>query len=276
MRSDSRLRSIGHVTAMVFFALAATTGAAAAAEEKLVAPVYPGAARLAATKPLGVDEGVTFFVKDPHEKVQAFYVPKYARLPKEGEGRVRGSAEIPLIAQEVGTVTSIITSMKGDFTWARATEVILEWKPPVMAGSGIAGRFYFELQNQARKHPGHDAELAALKAKYDWLGLAYLHPEKKGEEILKRCSAESSGMDPEVDQTAIANRAAQLAKEGKYDEVAELMKTLEGGDPKAAEKKRRADNFGLWKACIEEAAGYGYLTKVTIDRDPHLWDTKRK
>jgi len=276
MNSGSRLRSIGHTTAAVSLALLATTGLAAAAEDKLVAPVYPGAVRLAATKQLGVDEGVTFFVKDPHEKVQAFYVPKYARLPKEGEGRVRGAAEIPLIAQEAGAVTSIITSMKGDYTWARATEIIVEWQPAIFHGAGIAGRFYFELQNQAKKHPGHDAELAAVKAKYDWLNLAYLHPEKKGEEILKRCSAESSGLNPNVDQAALVTQYAKLAQEGKYEEMAKLQKQLDGGDPKAAERKSRADNFGLWKACLEEAAGYGYLTKITIDRDPRLWDTKRK
>jgi hypothetical protein len=248
----------------------------AAAEDKLVAPVYPGAARLPATKPLGVDEGVVFFVKDPHEKVLAFYVPKLARMPKEGEGRVRGAAEVPLIVQEVGAVTSIITSMKGDYTWGRATEIIVEWKPPIFAGTGLGNQFLDELQNQAKKHPGHDAELAALKAKYGWLVLAFLHPEKKAEELYKRCNAESSGVNPNVDQAALMQQMAKLAQEGKYDEMQKLQEQLVGADPKAEERKRKADNFGLWKGCLEEVAGLGYLTKITIDRDPRTWDTKRK
>jgi hypothetical protein len=275
MNSGSRLRTVGPIAVSLCIAILAARGPLAAADEKLVAPVYPGAVRLSGAK-LGTDEGVTFFVKDPHEKVQAFYVPTHARLPKEGEGRVRGAGEIPLIVQGGGEVTSIITSMKGDYTMARATEIIVEWKPQVFAGSGIVGSFYDELRSQARKHPGHDAELAALKAKYDWLGLAFMHPEKKGQEIFTRCSAESSGVNPNVDQAALVTKYAKLAQEGKYEEMAALQKQLEGDDPKATEKKRKADNFGLWKGCLEEAAVYGYMTKITIDRDPRQWDTKLK
>ena len=274
MFDSSTMRLARSLAATVGLALIAAASPEASAEEKLVAPVYPGAARLSSTKPPGVDEGVTFFIKDPHEKVQSFYVPKYARLPKEGEGRVRGTAEIPLIVQEVGAVTSIITSMKGDFTWARATEIIVEWKPPVFAGTGLGAQFIKDLQDQARKHPGHDAELAALKAKYGWLDLAFLHPEKKAEEIYRRCSAESSGVNPNVDQAALMQQMAKLAQEGKYEEVAKLQEQLVGTDPKAEERKRKADHFGLWKGCLEEAAGLAYLTKVTIDRDPRQWDTK--
>lgn len=273
MVCTNNIRTCVTFTAAICLSLAAAVLPAAAAEEKLVAPAYPGAVRASPARLTGT-EGVVFFVKDPHEKVQAFYVPKYARLPKEGEGRVRGAGEIPLIAQSVGEVTSIITSMKGDYTQARATEVIVEWKPEIFAGTGIGSGFLDELQQQARKHPGHDAELAALKAKYGWLGLAYLHPEKKGEEVYKRCSAESSGVNPNVDQSALMIQMAKLAQEGKYEEMAALQEKLVGADPKAEERKRRADNFGLWKSCLEEAASLGYLTKLTIDRDPHQWDVK--
>lgn len=274
---DGRKRSlrIGPIAASLSLVLVAASAPRAGAEEKLVAPAYPGAARLSGTK-LGTDEGVTFFAKDAHEKVQAFYVPKYARLPKEGEGRVRGAAEIPLIVQEVGAVTSIITSMKGDYTWARATEIIVEWKPPIFAGTGLGAQFIQDLQGQAKKHPGHDAELAALKAKYGWLDLAFLHPEKKAEELYKRCSAESQGVNPNVDQAALMTQYAKLAQEGKYDEMAKIQEQLVGSDPKAEERKRKADNFGLWKGCLEQAAALGYLTKVTIDRDPRQWDVKLK
>jgi hypothetical protein len=164
------IRSFVTFAAMFCLALVAASRPAASAEEKLVAPAYPGAVRFSPAK-LGGTEGVVFFARDPHEKVQAFYVPKYARLPKEDEGRVRGAGEIPLIAQSVGEVTSIITSMKGDYTQARASEIIVEWKPEIFAGTGIGGSFLIELQKQAKKHPGHDAELAALKARYGWLGM---------------------------------------------------------------------------------------------------------
>ena len=254
-------------------ALLAIARPAAAAEEKLVAPAYPGAVRASPAKLPGT-EGVVFFARDPHDKVQAFYVPKHARLPQEGEGRVRGAAEIPLIAQGVGEVTKIITSMKGDYTQARASEIIVEWKPAVFAGTGIGALILDELRTQAKKHPGHDAELAALKAKHGWIDLAYFHPEKKAEELFKRCSAESSGVNPNVDQAALMTEMAKLAQEGKYEEMAALQEKLVGADPKAEERKRKADNFGLWKGCLEEAAGIAYLTKLTIDRDPRQWDVR--
>ena len=269
------IRTFATVSTTLCFALLAASRPAAAVEEKLVAPAYPGAVRASPAK-VGGTEGVVFFVGDPHEKVQAFYVPKVARLPKEGEGRVRGSGEIPLIAQGVGEVTGIITSMKGDYTQARATEIILEWKPEVFAGTGIGAQFFLELEHQAKKHPGHDAELAALKAGYGWLGLAFFHPEKKAEELYKRCNAESSGVNPNVDQAALMTRMAKLAQEGKFEEMAELQKQLVGDDPKAEERKRKADNFGLWKGCLEQAAGLAYLTRLTIDRDPHQWNVKWK
>lgn len=275
MNMGVRIRSVGTIAVAVCSAILAGRTPAAAVEEKLVAPVYPGAVRSSGTT-FGVDEGVVFFVKDRHEKVQAFYVPKYARLPKEGEGRVRGTGELPLIVQEVGAVTSIITSMKGDYTWARATELIVEWQPAIFTGTGIAAGFFSELGDQARKHPGHDAELAALKKKYEWVSLAFFHPEKKAEELFRRCSAESSGVNPNVDQAALLQRIAKLAQEGNYEELAKVQEQLVGADPKAEERKRRADNFGLWKGCLEEAAGYAYQTKITIDRDPHQWDTRRK
>lgn len=263
----------GATAAALFLGLVTSASSLAAETEKLVAPVYPGAVRFSPAVVKGT-EGVVFFVKDSHDKVQAFYVPKYARLPNEDEGRERGAAEIPLIAQGVGEITKIITSMKGDYTLARATEIIVEWKPEVLAGTGIASGFFSELQSQAKKHPGHDAELAALKAKYDWLGLAFLHPEKKGEELFRRCSAESNGVNPNVDQAALMQQMAKLAQQGKYDEMAKLQEQLVGADPRDEERKRKADNFGLWKRCLEEAAGLGYLTKLTIDRDPHQWDVK--
>lgn len=273
MSGTSRFRSAGTIPAAVALALLMAPRVGVAAEEKLVVPAYPGAVRVSPAK-VGGTEGVVFVTRDPHDKVQAFYVPKHARLPKEGEGRVRGAGEIPLIALGVGEVTGIITSMKGDYTQARAAEVIVEWKPEVFAGTGIGGGLFEELERQARKHPGHDAELAALKAKYGWLSLAYFHPEKQGEEIVRRCSAESSGANPDVDQAALLTRYAKLAQEGKYDEMAVIQQQLEGADPKAADRKRKADNFGLWKGCIEKAAAVGYLTRLTIDRDPRQWDVK--
>ena len=71
MHSTSSGRYTGLIAVSLGLMLAAAAAPFAHAEEKLVAPVFPGAARLSGTK-LGVDEGVTFFVKESHEKVQAF------------------------------------------------------------------------------------------------------------------------------------------------------------------------------------------------------------
>ena len=243
----------------------------AAAEEKLVAPAYPGAFRISppAVKSM---EGVVFLVKDSHEKVQGFYVPKYARLPKEGEGRTRGSSVIPLIAQSEETVTKIITSKKGDYTWARATEVIVQWQDPMPQGVTLDWKFFSKLQVQAHQHPGHDAELAELQKRYGWLRSAFFI-EEKVTPILGRCSLEAgesaAANDPKAAKEA-ADQMMKLAKEGRYQEMAKLQQQSFGGDP----AKAKADNFGLWKKCLDEAAGFAYLTKVTIDQDPNDWDVR--
>jgi uncharacterized membrane protein len=54
------------------------------------------------------------------------------------------------------------------------------------------------------------------------------------------------------------------------------MKTLQekafgGAD---VEKKRKADNFGVWKKGLEDLAAASYRTKLKIDRDPHQWDVR--
>lgn len=246
---------------------------AAGQEEKLVAPPYPGAVRLSPAR-LALSVPAVFAVKDPHEKVVSFYVPKYARQPHEGEGQLQGGGILPLIVHDAGQVAKMIVARKGDYTAARATEVRVDWKP--IAGTGPDFQFFDKLQEQARKHPGHDGELAELKKKYDWLKTAY-YDEGKIPPLLARCS-QASG-DPVIpailgDKKAMQELQVQMKKlyaEGKTKEAAQLqakaMGSLEGNPKKAKE-----DNFKLWGQCLDELASFSYLTKVTIDRDVSQWD----
>jgi hypothetical protein len=51
-----------------------------------------------------------------------------------------------------------------------------------------SGQFLRELEEQAKKHPGHDAELAALRQQYGWL-LGAFAIEAEVRVIFEPCSA---------------------------------------------------------------------------------------
>ena len=125
----------------------------------------------------GIDP-VVFAVKDSHEKVEAFFVPKYARLPKEDEGMVKGETKKPYIVQSADVVTKMILAAKGDYTYARATEVNVEWQPAILGDSNIVNRFFDALNRQAGRFKAHAAELAELKQKYALLRNSYYFDKK--------------------------------------------------------------------------------------------------
>jgi hypothetical protein len=276
MQLQIRMARARRAPSLVLLAFGAIGGARAAGpEEKLVAPPYPGAVRLSPAK-LALSVPAGFAVKDSHEKVVSFYVPKHARQPHEGEGRRSGDGTLPLIVQDAGQVAKMIVARNGDYTAARATEVIVDWKPAALAGTGPESQFFRRLEEQAKKHPGHDGELADLKKKYDWLKIAFFD-EGKFSSLLKRCS-EAAG-DPAMsgilgDPKARKELEAQvkmLMAEGRSKEAVDLQMKAMGsmaGDP----KKAKADNFKLWGQCVDELASFAYLTKITIDRDVSQWD----
>jgi hypothetical protein len=262
------------LAASVLIAAAALPGRA---EEKLVAPVYPGAVRLS---PAAVQamEGVEFAVKDPHDKVLAFYVPKYARLPKDGEGRAQGTTEIPLIARSSAEVQKIILSKKGDFTLERAAEIIVKWQRETGAGANAATKAFFQLETQAKRHKTHDAELAELRAKYAFLKTAW-YLEGKDQEALVRGGRESGNAAQFVTDKKILDAYNEEVKkamaEGRYQDVAGLHAKYFGELPDAA-RRSKADNFAVWKKALEDLAAVSYQTKVTIDFDPNEWDVRWK
>jgi hypothetical protein len=263
--------------ALLALAVPAAVAAADAPEPKLVAPVYPGAVVIP-PKPATTGDPAWFAAKDDHVTVQKFYVPKHARLPGKDEGMTKGDTRVPLIVQDAGTVMRRINAVKGDYTRARATEVNLLWQAPALAPASKLNRFLFNLEAQAKKFKGHDAELAELTRRYEPYKLAWFR-DGKDEEILTRCEQQSRGLKVQsaADQKAMAAKMSQLSKEGRWDEVNALAAEMSGG--KAGEAAARSDQFGTWKACLEEVVGFAYLTKVSIDREPESWpkwDTPRK
>lgn len=239
----------------------------AAAEEKLVAPPYPGSVRITPPHAKGRDV-IVFYSQDPHEKVRAFYEPKYGRLPSDPVERHDTKIGVTLIVHTYEQALKIIQKSKGDYTQAEPSTVVLEWLP---AGRGDRPvPFFRELERQAKKFPGHDAELAELKKKYAWLARAS-YTDNMDDKIFRRCSNEARGQDPAMSEPgamqAFQAKLRKLSDEGRYAEAARLMKQVE---EKAAER-RKADHFGLWKLCLEEAAGYAWLTRISIQQDPSLW-----
>ncbi len=167
--------------------LAFIAPAALAQQAPLVAPVYP--ASLLVAEPAKTTQPVVYLSRDEHEKVQAFYVPAHARLPKPNEGMNKGASRVPLIVKDGKTVQSMMVKAKLDYTWARATEVNLEWRPEVMAEGSAARRLFMLMEGGAKKDPSVPARVAAARKQYAWLELAFF---KEGDEerIFARCTRE--------------------------------------------------------------------------------------
>jgi hypothetical protein len=239
----------------------------AVAEEKLVAPPYPGSVRITPPNAKGRDV-IAFYSQDPHEKVRAFYEPKYGRLPSDPVERHDGKTGVTLIVHTYEQALKIIQKSKGDYIQAEPSWVVLEWLSA--EGSDRTVPFFRELERQAKKFPGHDAELAELKKKYAWLARAS-YIDNMDDKTYRRCSSEARGIDPAMSEPGAMQtfqaKLQKLSEEGRYAEAAALMKQVE---VKAAEE-RKADHFGLWKGCLEEAAGFAWLTRIKIQQDPSLW-----
>lgn len=274
--------SITEAAAMtvLIFVLQIVFTASGYAEEKLVAPPFPGALRISPPPTGSKNEWKTpiiFGAQAPHDKVEAFYVPKHARQRKGSEGQLHGDGDTVktwLIVHSDSEVLEMIQARKGDFTLAHATEVVLEWQADVIAKVNKVNRFFQQLDIQAQKFKGHDAELAELKKKYAYLKTSY-YLDKKDEEILFRCSKESGSMVGQPSPDVMAEYQAQVKKlmeEKRYQEIGPLHEKIFGG----SKKKADTDQFGVWKQCLADLAAVSYQTKVTIDHHPNQWDTAWK
>lgn len=249
----------------------------ACADEKLVAPPYPGAVRLSPTvlPKNEVTAPVEFAVKDGHEKVEGFYLSNgYARRDTEHEAQRQGAkGELSLIVHSVGKVTSLISAKHGDYTWARATEVYLKWNGADV-GNAVK-RLFRGLEIQVQQFPAHAAELEQVKKKYAYLYASFYLPGKD-DEVIAACEKEN-GTDGitgpgSKDMTEFNNKMKELIAQKRYAEMAELNKKTFGD----REKKMKEDRFAEWKKCLDKLDAVSYLTRLTIDRDPNEWDTSWK
>jgi len=243
------------------------------AEERLVAPAYPGAIRLS---PAAVQNmvPVEFAVRDAHNKLAAFYVPKFGRLAAEGETSRSAQNLTNVIILSESQVLKLIASVKGDYTLSRPAIVSIEWVPEALAPMNTVNRVFMELESQARRFKVHQAELPELKKKYAFLQAAY-YPSGKEQEIILRCGRESGTVvqamaDPKA-MDAYSEEVKKLTQEGRYNELAGLQKKY-FGDMADAGKRAKADNFAVWKTGLDELAAAAYQTKLRIDMHPSQWD----
>lgn len=243
------------------------------AEEKLVAPVYPAAIRLSpAAVPNMVP--VEFAVKDTHDKVTAFYVPKFGRLAAEGETSLSAQNLTNVVILSEAQVLKYIAAVKGDYTLSRPAIVSIEWVPDALAPMNTVNRIFLELESQARRFKVHQAELPELKKKYAFLQTAYYLGGKEQEVILS-CGRESGSVvqsmaDPKA-MKAYSEEVKKLTQEGRYDEMAGLQKKY-FGDMADADKRAKADNFAVWKTGLDKLAAAAYQTRLRIDMHPSQWD----
>jgi len=260
--------------AALLAAVLTTLGAATLrAEEKLIAPVYQGAVRLSPVQ-LKNMAPVEFAAKDAHDKVAEFYIPKYGHLALEGEAERSASNMTTAIIMTENQILKYILSVKGNYTESRPAVVEIEWKARPTASDNAVNRVLRELKSQARRFKTHEAELAEIEAKYAFLKSSYLF-EDRAKEILLRYGREAGiamqfVSDPKVTKD-YANEVKKLAQEGRNSELAGLQQKYFSELPDA-EKRRKADNFGLWTKALGDLVAVSYLTKLTIDKHPSQWD----
>jgi hypothetical protein len=248
-------------------------GPALRAEEKLVAPSFPGAIRLSSAK-AGNMAPVEFAVKEAHDEVAAFYVPRYGRPAGEGEADRTSSNMTSIVCVSLEQVRKIILAAKGDITLERPALVSIEWMPEILGPSNTVNRIFMELESQAKKFNSHQAEIPELKKKYAFLQTSY-YQGGKDQEILRRYGLESGNStqtmsDPKA-LKAYADEMTKLTQEGKYDQLAGLRAKY-FGDQKEADKRRKSDNFGLWTKALDDLAAVSYQTKLSIDIHPGQWN----
>jgi hypothetical protein len=262
-----------HAGLVVCFCLVCVGATSVRAEEKLVAPVYPGAIRQSPAK-VGNMAPVEFAVKDSHDKVAAFYAPKYGHLAAEGETSRSASNLTSVVILSEQEVLKYISAAKGDYTLSRPAIVTIEWVPEVLAPMNTVNRIFMELESQARRFKVHQNELPELKKKYAYLQTAY-YVSGKDQEVLVRCGRESGSapqatIDPKLTK-AYSEEVQKLTSEGRYNELAGLQKKY-FGDMADAQKREKADNFAVWKKGLDDLAAIAYQTKLTIDIHPSQWD----
>jgi hypothetical protein len=273
MNMRSPLPKVAAATGLFAAVLAIAGVPALLAEEKLVAPAYPGAIRLSpAAVPNMVP--VEFAVGDPHDKVAAFYAPKFGRVAAAGETERSAGNLTNIIILSEPQVMKFIALVKGDYTVSRPAIVSIEWVPEVLAPMSTVNGVFRELESQARRFKVHQGELPELKKKYAFLQTAY-YLSGKEQEILLRCGRESGSVgqstsDPKA-MKAYSDEVKKLTQEGRYSEMAELQKKY-FGDMAEADKRSRADNFAVWRKALDDLAAVGYQTKLKIDTHPSQWD----
>jgi len=277
MFTRKRLSKTAPAAALFAAVLAAAVAPSLRAEEKLVAPVYPGAIRLSPAVVKNMAP-VEFAVKDSHDKVAAFYAPKFGHLAAEGETDLSSPNLTRVVILSESEVLKFISAVKGDYTLSRPAFLSIEWISEYLAPSNTVHGVFRELESQAKKFKVHQAEVPELKRKYAWLQSCY-YQAGKDQEILTRYGRESgntvqSMTDPKL-MKAYTEEVQKLTQEGRYDQLAGLQKKYFSDVPEA-DKRRKADNFGLWTKALDELAAVAYQTKLSIDIHPSQWNVSWK
>lgn len=273
--------------------------AMAAAGDKLLAPVYPGAVAVDIPLNSGQTEQYytgeasspfvrVFLSKDPIEKVRAFYEQKFGRMENRYFTGWDWEGEWPFAYMK----TLAKADPRFDLSMGMASEVPAgveiraEDPSKVLVESETywpgVGRFFERLQLLTATNGLSKAEYDGLVKKYGYLGARYYAVGKRTDEDGKRLMVDEAIFKAAEDKIGAPlnqmsaeeyqARAQQLMAEKRYDEYAKLNEQFTASMMAAQQNATGPTGAKVYKEGLAELERNAYRTLIVIHLHPSQWD----
>ncbi len=264
MRDYRRLTCRAVLSAILFVVF--SVGSATAAEKKtLVAPLYPGSAKMPSSD--GYTEFQAYCSNDAPDKVAAFYEKKLGRRAAGGfvgVGR-KGLSVLDGSGKRIEAGVHFQQQENRSEFVERIFEELKELSVPGMPG--------------ARSQ----ADYRTLEKEFGYLVRMYYPADQENRSLDEvfyekyRARLEGAVAAQETDTDDMESRIQALAAQGKFDEMMELSQKMAAMQQQQAEDWKQGNEGGIdhwrnWVECLRELAKKACRTRIAIDFDPSGWE----
>jgi hypothetical protein len=289
---------------LALLAILALLPVAAAAGDKLLAPVYPGSVAVdipASNQPYAEEYYMgeanspfarVFLSKDPIEKVRAFYEQKLGPMENKYFTGWDWEGEWPFAYMKILAMADERFDMSGGITSKVPAGVEIRAEDPskVLVDDEIywpsVGPFFERLKLHAGIGSLSQAEYDALVKKYGYLGARYYAVGKRADEDGRRMlmdeaifRAATDKMTAPLQQMSAVEyqaRAQQLMAEGRYEEYAKLSEQFSASMMAAQQNSVGPEGAKMLKDGLAELERNAYRTLIVIHLQLSEWDSVSK
>ena len=254
-----------------------------APDNKLLAPVYPGAVHAPE-----YDSGrfEAWLSQDPPVKVSAWYRSQLGKAPVQATGH---HDWFPLLRQQ--EVAHMLRSAHRDWTLAEDSGVDVRRHPLANTGADVewirsqAGQclsdHFMPLRDLVNRGARTQHDFDALCKKYGWIEHAYYRLYDPGglrqpmdkyllEKARKRLYA--GAYRGAADAEALGRRMQELVMQGRFQEAGKLMEGFQGAHQASA--RLPDDAWQQWAAYLQDVAEHAYPTMIRIHKHPLRWTSE--